>query len=390
MAFSALMLQLEVQIFRLLMSFGMVLHRIGDPPPLTHSSSARIRSSTSRRTKDIKLLFYTPPKYPPKIVSSSPEDIQLESPSKTWPAIINFHGGGFTLGSPSDDARWATSVVQSLDAVVISVGYRLAPEHPFPTAVEDGVDALSWVLENAARLRIDKSRIALSGFSAGGNLAFAILLAWYNQRRESRESPSDSRANSSSPPLAVDSTRSDQRYEERQGLLSSPPEVGEAPVESILPDPPVAAVVSWYPPVDGSRTRAERRASNPGGPDKSLPPLLTTMFDASYLQPMSSGAVDAAHPYLSPALATDEDLRQALPRDILLYTCEWDQLFVEGEAFRTRLSSLEKKVQGRKVARVKHAWDKSPSRFGKDEIRDEVYAEACKKLKKVFEQDESD
>lgn len=67
---------------------------------------------------------------------------RLSTSARQWggyPVVINFHGGGFTLGSADDDARWCGTVVDECHAVVVSVDYRLAPEHPFPTAVEDGV-----------------------------------------------------------------------------------------------------------------------------------------------------------------------------------------------------------------------------------------------------------
>ena len=90
--------------------------------------------------------------------------------------MINFHGGGFTLGAPTDDARWCTTVADECGAVVVSVGYRLAPKYPFPNAVEDGVDAVIWVHKHAVDIEIDRDKIAISGFSSGGNMAFTVSL----------------------------------------------------------------------------------------------------------------------------------------------------------------------------------------------------------------------
>jgi acetyl esterase/lipase len=87
---------------------------------------------------------------------------------------VNFHGGGFTIGQASDDARWADAVVRNCNAVVVCVEYRLAPKYPHPTAVEDGVDAILYLIANAEQLGIDPDRIAVSGFSAGGNMAFTV------------------------------------------------------------------------------------------------------------------------------------------------------------------------------------------------------------------------
>ena len=87
------------------------------------------------------------------------------------PVIVNFHGGGFVFGS-ARQVDWSCSVVaKQLDAVVVSVDYRLAPTHRFPAAVEDSYDALLWIAGHAADLGGDPTRIGVMGDSAGGNLA---------------------------------------------------------------------------------------------------------------------------------------------------------------------------------------------------------------------------
>jgi acetyl esterase/lipase len=86
-------------------------------------------------------------------------------------------------------------------------------------------------------------------------------------------------------------------------------------------------------------------------------------------------------PYLSPGVAGDEILRE-LPRDIFIYTCEWDELLAEAERFRTRLEALGKKVSYRKVERAAHAWDKTVGPG--DTRREEIYKEVCMGLKGVF------
>ncbi|WP_126688245.1 alpha/beta hydrolase [Nocardioides ferulae] len=87
------------------------------------------------------------------------------------PLVVNFHGGGFALGS-ARQCDWTCSVVaRGLDAVVVSVDYRLAPAHRFPAAVEDCYGGLVWAVEHADRLGADGSRVGVMGDSAGGNLA---------------------------------------------------------------------------------------------------------------------------------------------------------------------------------------------------------------------------
>jgi len=87
------------------------------------------------------------------------------------PALLYFHGGGFTVGSVNTHDALCRMLAARSDCVVISVDYRLAPEYRFPTAVNDAFDALSWLHQNAPTLGVDPARIAVGGDSAGGTLA---------------------------------------------------------------------------------------------------------------------------------------------------------------------------------------------------------------------------
>ncbi|KAK9806885.1 hypothetical protein WJX72_006309 [[Myrmecia] bisecta] len=93
------------------------------------------------------------------------------------PVCLYFHGGGFVF---TDDLEvfdpTAGSLASGGSCIVMSVNYRLAPEHPFPAAVDDCYAALTWVANNAASLGGDPSRLAVAGESAGGNLAAACAL----------------------------------------------------------------------------------------------------------------------------------------------------------------------------------------------------------------------
>lgn len=122
----------------------------------------------------------------------SVEDMQVELPGRTlrirhyvprehgWaepmPALLFFHGGGFTIGSVDTHDRICRRLAKAADCLVLSVDYRLAPEHRFPAAVDDAFDALAWLREQAGLLGVDAARIAVGGDSAGGTLAAATAI----------------------------------------------------------------------------------------------------------------------------------------------------------------------------------------------------------------------
>lgn len=102
--------------------------------------------------------------------------IRSRSMQSNAPAILHFHGGGHVMGSPEMNQAELMHWSAELDCLVISVDYRLAPETPFPGAMEDAQDALRWLHAGAAALGIDRDRIALAGQSAGGAMAACLAL----------------------------------------------------------------------------------------------------------------------------------------------------------------------------------------------------------------------
>jgi acetyl esterase len=92
------------------------------------------------------------------------------------PLIVYFHGGGWTIGDLDTCDGVCRFLALEVPATVLSVDYRLAPEHPFPAAVEDALAAFHWAAAGSSRLGVDASRIAVAGDSAGGNLAAAVSL----------------------------------------------------------------------------------------------------------------------------------------------------------------------------------------------------------------------
>ncbi len=102
-------------------------------------------------------------------------DARAERPA--GPALVFFHGGGWVVGNVTSHASLAAEMARQLDLPVISVDYRLAPEAPFPAAVEDAEAATRWVAESPAALGRAVTGLVLSGDSAGGNLAIVTSVA---------------------------------------------------------------------------------------------------------------------------------------------------------------------------------------------------------------------
>lgn len=112
-----------------------------------------------------------------RLVPGNPDvPVRLYQPAEPIGAIVWLRGGGFVMGDLDTEHPWAARIAQATSAVVVSVGYRCAPENPYPAALDDVYRALTWVAANAAALGIDHDRIAIGGHSAGANLAAATAL----------------------------------------------------------------------------------------------------------------------------------------------------------------------------------------------------------------------
>jgi acetyl esterase len=190
------------------------------------------------------------------------------------PALVYFHGGGFVFGNLDTHEAVCRAIAKESGAVVISVDYRLAPEHKFPRAVEDSHTATLWVVQNAAELGIDPRYISVGGDSAGGNLATVVAM----------------------------------RCRDAGG-------------------PALASQVMIYPVTDVSSFETDSHRDLADG--YFLTRAAMKWFTGHYLPSASL----AHHPEASPLLATD---LSGLP-PALVITAEFDPLRDEGEAYAQRL-----------------------------------------------------
>ncbi len=108
--------------------------------------------------------------------------VRIYRPHRAQGAIVWLHGGGFVMGDLETEHPWAVRVADGSGAAVVSVGYRRAPEHRFPAALDDACAVLAWAAEHAAELGIDRERIAIGGHAAGAGLAAAAALRARDQQ----------------------------------------------------------------------------------------------------------------------------------------------------------------------------------------------------------------
>ena len=333
-SFSAMRLKLYLQVF-LIRIIGIVIRQINTLIDRYFTSrkvlgpvfTVTIPAKLSKRPGNVSLYFYLPRGYTRSSLARSSK--------KDWPLVVNFHGGGFTIGHPTDDSLWATALLNDVDAVFVSVGYRKGPEHPQPTAVEDCVDAVRWLWAHAEEYGLDRSRTVITGFSAGGNLSFTTPLRHYRERK------------------AEDA-------------------------EMVAQDGKFTGIVAFYPSVNQAIPRQQKMDSNPISKTKeSEPPWLHRMIDNSYYQNLPPEGRASLN--LSPALAPKDALQNALPEKIAIFTCEWDKLLVEAEDFRKELKAIGKIVGGEMIMNVGHGFDKRVRKYAKE--RHSMYREAVKQIK---------
>lgn len=151
-----------------------ILDAMPPPPPELAQVSCEERVIPGPAgAPDIRILVYRSPN-------------ALAAPS---PALLNIHGGGYVMGVPEQNDLANRDKALRLGCPVVATSYRLAPETPWPGAVEDCYATLCWMHENAGELGIDPARIAISGESAGGGHAAALGIHARNKARDNGNAP---------------------------------------------------------------------------------------------------------------------------------------------------------------------------------------------------------
>ncbi|KAF6822731.1 esterase lipase [Colletotrichum plurivorum] len=236
----------------------------------------------------------------------------LISPS---PVLLNWNGGAFVFGAHGADELFCRWIVEHTSYTVLDASYALAPEYPFPSALEDAEELVLQVL--AKPKEYDEQHIVLSGFSSGGNLALA---AASNLRKESK-------------------------------ILNNA----------------IRGMAVFYPPTSMEVSPAEKKLL-----DGTLPPIpgplkiLMGAFRDSYLPP----GVDSSDPRIS-VLNADPD---AFPDNVLIITAEKDRLAPEAEELARKLEKAGKRILLKRFDGVRHGWDKTKDEGSDDaKLRDEAY-----------------
>jgi ATP-dependent RNA helicase DDX3X len=337
-------------------------------------------SLPSRKGSVIPIYVFVPPR--PVDLEGSDDDERKQTGEWKVPVVLDFHGGGFIMGSPLEQAPYASMMSRELGAVVISVSYRIGPFHQFPAAIHDAEDVLSAILdtsgvskagkvlreelqryytmtremilakknkvhaaphlEDVTTITLDPTRLAISGFSAGGNIALNMAISvppcpelslsspsTFGQSRSLRRGPSPADTLSPLLPPNRAATILDDVCQPWSSLLP-PPQA----------QPRMLPLLLFYPSLD-ARLLPHERPMKPlpnalrGDDKKPEKPRMPGLF--SIMGPTYLPRKLRAHPRASPGLTSPENIQKNAA--ILLVLPEKDTLAVQSDVWVDKMNS---------------------------------------------------
>lgn len=236
------------------------------------------------------------------VPGENPVPVRIYKPTKVVakeniPVVVFYHGGGYIEGSVDDYDVFARKIARESRCIVVSVEYRLAPEFPFPAAVNDCYAALEWVVENATEWGGDPGKLVVCGDSAGGGLATVMTLMAHDKK-----------------------------------------------------GPHIDLQMLWYPStmISDEVNDSRRYFSMLSGRDYLIPESYMRKILLSY----APDSADWRNRYVSPVYA---ELNSELP-EALIYTCQCDPLRDEGRTYANRLSEAGVPVIYIEVEGMVHAF----------------------------------
>lgn len=253
-------------------------HLAGSRTDLSAGVLGVVRDSLNRRRAEtVKAVNDVGVEIENRVAGSVPVRIYRGAPAPA-PAVIYCHAGAFVLGNLDTDHLQCVEFARRGGCTVLSVDYRLAPEHPYPAALDDALAVLNWTVECAAELGIDAARIAVAGSSAGGALAAGIA--------------------------------------QRSAAASAPPVVFQLLHQPVLDDRPTSSKQEFdaTPGFDGPATEMMWRhyladtaagAASVPGRAAELSGVASTFISCSDLDPLRDEAVDYALRLMRAAVATE-------------------------------------------------------------------------------------
>jgi acetyl esterase/lipase len=247
-----------------------------------------------------------------RLIQLTPED-HSKIVTKPSPVVLNWHGNAFVLPGHGSDDLFCRRAADQTEYTVLDANYALAPEYPFPTALEDVGDLVLQVLKQPDSY--DTKNILLSGFSPGANLALAA---------------------------------------------SANPE------QSKIPNQAIRGVSVFYPPTSMMIRPADKKTVD--GSQPGIPALFASIMNAfrsSYLPP----GVDPANPRISVLMADPNNFS----KHVSIITAEKDRLTLEAEQLAAKLEKAGKQVLLKRFDGVGHGWDKTENGESNDaKVRDQA------------------